>query len=299
MAPAKDKFTQLKELKELLDSGMLTQEEFDTQKKSILGGAPEIQPVMEPGVQMQLGKTTTTTPPALPLEMLRDHKELLVRQTLKGCMQELCGCEALNEFEIFPTKEAAKKSRDTQFMYSLEESSFCCRYLCKSSRSFTQTVWSGTKDAKGSVIMTMSKPLDCGVTPCCCILNPVMTFHDGSADFGKATLPCFLCLPGIKVYDAAGTLQYNVVQPSCCGGLCVNVCAEGFCNCKVPWYVYTPGETKEVGKIVKMSRGLKSVFSDAASFHVTYPEAADPTTKARLLGTTFLINMLFFESQKE
>ena len=67
-------------------------------------------------------------------------------------------------------------------------------------------------------------------------------------------------------------------------------------NCKVPWYVYTPGESKHVGKIVKTSAGLvASTVSDAAAFHVTYPEPADPATKARLLGTTFLINVLFFE----
>ena len=35
-APAKSKVEQLRELKELLDEGILTQEEFDAEKKAIL-----------------------------------------------------------------------------------------------------------------------------------------------------------------------------------------------------------------------------------------------------------------------
>jgi hypothetical protein len=37
-APARDPISALKELKELLDSGVLTQAEFDTQKQRILAG---------------------------------------------------------------------------------------------------------------------------------------------------------------------------------------------------------------------------------------------------------------------
>jgi Short C-terminal domain len=35
--PAEDKYTELMKLKELLDAGVLTQEEFDAQKQKILG----------------------------------------------------------------------------------------------------------------------------------------------------------------------------------------------------------------------------------------------------------------------
>ncbi len=60
------------------------------------------------------------------------------------------------------------------------------------------------------------------------------------------------------------------------------------------------GEEKEVGKVIKLWRGLGTeMFTDAASFHVVYPEAADAKAKARILGSTFFINMLFFESQKD
>ena len=42
---------------------------------------------------------------AAPMEMLRDAKGIFVKQTKKGCIQELLGCEATNEFLIFPDKD--------------------------------------------------------------------------------------------------------------------------------------------------------------------------------------------------
>ena len=78
--------------------------------------------------------------------------------------------------------------------------------------------------------------------------------------------------------------------------------AEGCCNFKVPFYVFTPtSETtadKAVGKIVKVWRGLGTeFFTDAASFQVEFPEEATAADKALLTGTTMYINTLFFESQ--
>jgi len=86
--------------------------------------------------------------------------------------------------------------------------------------------------------------------------------------------------------------EYKVQMPSCVGGMCVrqgklpiggdhaetlpiphrrciDCCAEGLCNCKVPFYIYPAGSSggkgEEIGKIVKMWRGLGTeVFTDAA-----------------------------------
>ena len=92
-------------------------------------------------------------------------------------------------------------------------------------------------------------------------------------------------------------------QPSCCGGMCVDCMAEGCCNCKIPFYIYPPGagdKGEEVGKIIKLWRGLGTeAFTDAASFELTFPKGVDPQAKARLLGTTMLVNMLFFEKGNE
>ena len=84
------------------------------------------------------------------------------------------------------------------------------------------------------------------------------------------------------------------------GGMCVNIFAEGVCNCKIPFYIYKPGEKPrdgtQVGKIVKLWRGIMTeIGTDADSFKVEFPEGSDAASRARLLGTTMFINMLFFE----
>jgi hypothetical protein len=48
-------------------------------------------------------------------DMFREHSELFVKQTKKGCVQELCLWEATNEFQIFPNAEKAKDPSN-QFM---------------------------------------------------------------------------------------------------------------------------------------------------------------------------------------
>ena len=50
-----DPMAKLKECKELLDEGVLTQAEFDAEKKKILAGTPEIQPVQAMQAEMQPG----------------------------------------------------------------------------------------------------------------------------------------------------------------------------------------------------------------------------------------------------
>jgi len=222
-------------------------------------------------------------------------------------------------------------------MYSLEESTFLCRFCCAKQRAFTQTIWTGTKDSHSSVVMKMKKEWTCPASPCTCCCIPVIEFSnaDDSA-LGTADVPCFFCLPKIAVRDITGKEEYAVQMPSCCGGLCVDCMAEGLCNCKIPFYVYPPGKRakgEEIGKIIKLWRGLGTeVFTDAASFQLEFPpgidevshgrpnarpsaalpaaySAAYPDTcvlsgvvqmaKARLLGTTMFVNILFFEKGNE
>ena len=57
------------------------------------------------------------------------------------------------------------------------------------------------------------------------------------------------------------------------GGMCVNICAEGLCNCRIPFYIFPPdaGSTKEekIGNITKIWAGLGTeVFTDADKFEV-------------------------------
>lgn len=233
------------------------------------------------------------------------HSSIFVKQTKRGCVQELLGCEANNEFKIFPSADAAKQGDGAGIMYSLEDTSLLCRLCCNNNRAFKQTIWQGTKDAKGEEVLYLNRPLACNMAPCtCCNFKPFMQTLEFSSnatmaatpDVGSIEIPCFICVPVLKVKNAAGELEYDVQMPTCMGGVCVDVFAEGLCNCKIPFYIYKPGvePTKEnsSGKIIKMWRGMGTeIFTDAASFQLDFPEGADAGAKGRLLGTTIFINM--------
>ena len=83
--------------------------------------------------------------------------------------------------------------------------------------------------------------------------------------------------------------------------MCVDVCSEGCCSCRIPFNIYEPGKHaagQEVGQVVKTWAGLATeVFTDADKFELRFPANADAQTKTRLLGATFLLNQLFFEER--
>jgi hypothetical protein len=165
---------------------------------------------------------------------------LMIKQTRRGCIQELFGCEAKNEFNI-----ATIEQPNVNFMYSLEESSCCCRFICKNRRSMQQHVWMGNNAGGGDAFKVMSakKDFTCGLAPCQCCCNPYLDLLDGAnAPLGKIKVPMFCNIPQYNIYDENGQQEYEMHQPTCCGGLCVDLNAEGFCNCKIPYYIYTPGQ---------------------------------------------------------
>ena len=55
---------------------------------------------------------------------------------------------------------------------------------------------------------------------------------------------------------AACASEWKIAPLTCMGGMCINICAEGLCNCRFPFYVFPPesGTTKEekVGYMTKI-----------------------------------------------
>merc|ERR1719421_2392383 len=96
----------------------------------------------------------------------------------------------------------------------------------------------------------------------------------------------------------------------------VNPCAQGCCNCRLPFFIYkdekefaaenpmpssTATNTQEPGKptvaqITKVWAGMKKeCFTTADSFEFKSPDGATDEAKLRLLGATIMIDQLFFE----
>lgn len=75
---------------------------------------------------------------------LANYPNLFVKQTKKGCLQELlCGCDANNEFKI-----ATMEDKQHDVFYALEDTSCCIRFLCSTSRPFKIKVSQGGLEGK-------------------------------------------------------------------------------------------------------------------------------------------------------
>ena len=115
-------------------------------------------------------------------------------------------------------------------------------------------------------------------------------------------------VPSFKVYDHQDNQIYLIHQPTCCGGCCVNCCAEGNpCGkgcCKQSFRVYdadqssTGGDAPYKGMIMKKPKSLATeLFTDAEAFEVKFPEDANADQKGILIGAAIFINSLFYEGQ--
>jgi hypothetical protein len=219
-----------------------------------------------------------------------------VKQTTKGWLMELClGCDANTEFKI-----ATMQNKKEDIMYATEDTSCCIRACCGSSRPFVITVSEGGQKG-GKVHSLYDRPcaFPLASAKCCCFQQIEVKAANG-APIGMVIEDCWYCVPSFRVEDVDRALQYNLHQPTCCCGMCVDCCSEGCCNWRVPFNIYEPGKHakgEEVGQVVKAYSGIgEELFTDADKFELRFPPNADAQTKSRLLGATFLINQIFFEN---
>lgn len=231
------------------------------------------------------------------------YTNLRVRQTTRGWLQEHLGYEDETTFEVID----AKASGETVVMLAQETSSFLLRLVL--GRWHPWTIYVRGRTAAGGVRPTDAaavrhdRPCRMPMSACkCCCFQEVqhMEARDDKS-LGATVEQCYVCVPRFHVNNAAGEVEYVLSQPTCCDGLVVDVCAEGVCNCRVPFYVYDPtssrlGKDNKIGRIVKVWSGLlKEAFTDADTFEVDFPPRATSAAKARLMGSLFLINQLGFE----
>jgi hypothetical protein len=228
---------------------------------------------------------------------------MTIRQTRKGWIQECFGCEAADEFKWINTTDGAS----THIATSLEESNFCMRLLCGGCHEFTMDV---KEEGSGDTIMSMHRPMACNAAPCkCCCFN-TMTMTSNSRTLGSITEGFYCCVPRMSITNSVGATIYKVHQPTCCGGICVNCCAEGrSCGaacCRVPFHIF-PGDMQDtdngaphVGKILKVPKSLATeIFTDSEAFDVDFPVDATVEQKALIAASSVYINANFFESEKQ
>ncbi|KAL7577388.1 hypothetical protein ACA910_002114 [Epithemia clementina (nom. ined.)] len=229
-----------------------------------------------------------------------EPKEIEIRQTRRGWCQEIfLGCEARTEFKWF--------IGENQFAQSLEDASCCCRFWCAPYHPFKMEVKELNTDAE---ILTVDRPCRCPMGACKCCCYQFATITSGGNELGTIKEQCYFCIPTFKIFNHKEDALYILHQPTCCGGCCVNCCAEGNpCArkgcCKVSFRVYpasqegnTGGDQPYVGMIMKKPKSaLVEIFTDAGAFDVNFPPDATTDQKALLAGIAVFINANFFEGE--
>eukprot|EP00287_Rhodomonas_sp_CCMP768_P003522 CAMPEP_0196732952 /NCGR_PEP_ID=MMETSP1091-20130531/12197_1 /TAXON_ID=302021 /ORGANISM="Rhodomonas sp., Strain CCMP768" /LENGTH=257 /DNA_ID=CAMNT_0042076287 /DNA_START=59 /DNA_END=832 /DNA_ORIENTATION=- len=224
---------------------------------------------------------------------LETHDGLFFKQTRRGWFQECFGCEAKTEFDI-----ATIENKEHNVFYAIEDTDCCIRCICGPCRPFEMNLHEQNGD--GPLMARFYRPLRCAAAPCKCCCFQELQVRDAQGNEAGATVEtCYNCVPQYNILRPDGSVEYKLSQPTCCGGCCVNICAEGICNCRIPFYILAPEAGtggKPTGRIVKVWSGLTNeLFTDADHFEVAFPEGAGAESKARMVGALFLLNQLHFE----
>jgi len=236
-------------------------------------------------------------------DALKSHvqncEQMEIRQTRRGCIQELLGCEAKTEFKYF--------IGENQIAHSLEDTDCFCRIFCNAIHPFKTVVKELNTDAE---LVTVDRPLNCPKAACKCCLYQEATFTSGGDEVGMMKEECYYCVPRFTIYDPEQKPMYKLHSPTCCGGMCVNCCAEGNpCGkgcCKISFRIYDPelsdtdGDAPYLGQILKKPKSaMVEIFTDAETFVVDFPKEATPAQKGVLIGASIFLNALFFEGDDE
>lgn len=266
-------------------------------------------------------------------QMFGNANGLLVKQTMRGCLQECLGCEAKSEYKISTMefnhlqdgyKITPEGMNQPNIAYALENSSCCMRLCWRDGRPFDLVVSQGD-GAGGAEILHFVKPCSFPLNfsiplgengsaecPCCCLLPTVSTQLPGGVNVGSES--AYLCDQNLLVpklrYSENGQTVYVVKPETCCGGCCIacNPCSGKGCLWTA-FYFHDPTTDQPVGgpyegattpQIRKVWAGMKKeCCSTADNFAVLFPPGIDANRKAGLLGLTFLIDFTVFEKQQE
>ena len=256
------------------------------------GYLPQLQYLQPPVVQASLQGRG--------VNHLSNFRNLFVKQTKKGCLRNICGCEAATEAHI-----ATLEHRDHNQFYVREESDCMMRLLCPGIYPFVQTISPGHAPG-GPPVVRLDRPCSChsGACKCCCYQTIDVFDTASNRKIGTTKENCWLAIPSFDVIDETGRKKYEVFPPICCG-CCIDICKEGLCSCRFPFYIYQvdpsdPSKLQEheIGKIVEIWSGLGNEVMGVHQFEIEFPKDATPEIKGNLLGTCMLLNEIFFKRHK-
>uniref|UniRef100_A0A3B3Z7I1 Phospholipid scramblase n=1 Tax=Periophthalmus magnuspinnatus TaxID=409849 RepID=A0A3B3Z7I1_9GOBI len=222
------------------------------------------------------GPSIPGCPPGL--EYLTQIDQILVQQKVDYA-EMIIGWEMSNNYDI-------KNSMGQQIFTAREDDrNFFTMQFYGPLRPFTIHI----HDNFGREILTVTRPIKCASCCCPCCLQEVEIQSPPGFPIGYVEQNWHPFLPKFTVLDATRSAQLKIKGP--------------FCDCKccsdVVFEVLSRDEEAVVGQISKQWGGfLQEGFSDADNFGISFPMDLDVKVKAVLLGAVFLIDFMYFETNK-
>jgi hypothetical protein len=235
-------------------------------------------------------------------DMLSEHPGLYVKQARRNLFKELIGYENNSEFHI-----ATLQNRGANIMYARDDSSFWTRFFYLNLHPWDISVWHGDSPV-GVKLADYHRPVRCPQGPMkCCCHQQIQHKDTNGVSIGATIEDFYYCVPKFNVLDSLGNVEFVISNPTCLNGRFVDCFNDGKFTCHVPFYIYPAASTKPTdihtgnmytGKIVKRwNAPQEQLYTDVESFELSFPSHSNSDSKARLLGSLFLINQLYFDTE--
>jgi len=227
-------------------------------------------------------------------ETMESCDSMEIRHYRRGWWQEFFCCQTKSKFEYKIGKKIVARSK--------EDFSFPCRCLFGPCHPFDMTIYNAESEED---FLEINRPFRCCMGTGKCVCNQEATIFSGEEHMGDIQESCWWFVPEFRVFDPSEKGVYIVRPPTCCFDGCVNCCPGGedpccpFGFCMIPCEVYAMEngfQGKLVGKMAKIpKKTFKECYNEINYYKVDFPDNATTDQKGLLLGSSILINALYFE----
>ncbi|GMT27523.1 hypothetical protein PFISCL1PPCAC_18820 [Pristionchus fissidentatus] len=239
-------------------------------------------PINDGANWMQKPEGNNDIPPGLEYLAIVDNIQIKQKHEL---LEIALGWETNNKYVIM-------NGVGQQIYYAFEETGCCSRQCCGAQRGFIMHI----VDNFGKEVMRINREFMlcagcgcCAVPGSCCSHRLTVEAPPGNV-IGTVNQRVSCCTGAYQVCDADGNAVLDCEGP----GPCI------MCGCGDKVFEVRTNSGAEIGAIRKKWAGfLQETFTDSDNFGVNFPIDLSVRTKATLIGATFLIDFMHFETKDD
>ncbi|KAM4771140.1 phospholipid scramblase family member 5-like [Rhinophrynus dorsalis] len=212
------------------------------------------------------------------LEHLSKIQQIIIHQQVE-LLGVFLATEKSNKYEI-------KDNFGQRLYFAREENVYLNKNLCGPIRPFTIRI----SNNRGREVITVIRPLRC--ISCCfpCYLQELEVQAPPGTTVGFIVQKWDPLLPKFTIQNESKDDVLKIIGPYVT------------CSCfgDVEFEVKALNEEATIGKISKYWSGfVNDVFTNADNFGIEFPVDLDVKLKAALIGTCFLIDLMYFEQSSD